>query len=78
MSQVADFLGAWRGERLPSLHCEFVYYFGLADDVMSTSHDVHTFGKAFSLAPKSRYFVDGNTFTRVSIGATYIWYLKLG
>ena len=47
MSQVADVLGAWRGERMPNLHCEFVHFFGLADDVLSTSHDVHISAKAF-------------------------------
>ena len=59
------------------LFSEFVYCFGLADDVMSTSHDIHITGKVFELVLIPRYFVDGYTHTRVSIGATYLSYLKL-
>ena len=62
---------------MPNLHCEFVYCFGLADDVMSTSHDVHISDKTFELAPIPEYFVDGYTYTRASVGATYLSYLQL-
>ena len=70
-------MDVWRGDSMPNLHCEFVYYFGLADDVMSTSHDIHISGKAFECVPIPGYFVDQITCTRVSTGATYLSYLNL-
>ena len=62
---------------MPNLRCEFVYCFCLADDVVSISHDVHISGKVFSLVPTPGHFVDGDTYTRISIGATYLSHLKL-
>ena len=44
---------------MPNLPCEF----GLADDVMSTLHDVHISGMAFELVRIPGYFVDGYTYT---------------
>ena len=82
MYQVAGVLGVWRiDRRRDNLRCELVYFFGLADDVMIFSHDVHISGKAFEvvlrLVPKPGYFVDRYTYTRVSTGAAYLSYLKL-
>ena len=77
MSQVAGVLGVWRGDRMLTFYWEFVYYFGLADVVTSTSHCVHISGKVFELVPIVGYFIDGYTWTRVSIGAMHLSYLEV-
>ena len=54
-----------------------VFYVGLADDVKSSSRNLHCSGKAFEPLTMSECFVDGNTHTRVCIGAAYLLYLKV-
>ena len=44
---------------MPKLQRDFCYNCGLANDVMSTSHDVHCSGNAFELVPIPGYIVDG-------------------
>ena len=62
VSQVAGVLSVWRGDRMPTLQFQFqifLFFFSLADDVISTSYYVHISGKVLELVPIPGYFVDG-------------------